>query len=631
MVFAEFPATAGLEFKPGRAQSVPGATFALALMALLILGTCLSACGGGGGGSAGDRAPRALRIVISPTSATVVPGATKHFDATVLNANNSGLIWSVSDENGGDATVGTISDSGVYRAPDTVPTPDVVTIRATSREDSSKSASARVKILTVCSASDDAAVTASHASAFPSPDDANAVPVAGGTSTPALAADHKIAAQTESYDCSSIEPGGMLTLAAGTRGPLAVRNCEGTAANPIIIRNDPEGTGPTVISRANGPEGAFVLSCNDCIGVAIDGGYKWQGAPAGKTYGIKVTMTGGGAPSAFLKIGGLSRFVTIRNVEIDGAWPSLASNGIGISVNDHMVKRVDHPDRWREGILIEDTYVHDVEGEGMYIGPSFKDGDLPLRNIEVRNNLVEDIGWEGINTKSMWAGDNRVHHNVVRRTGKNGNTSKPLQYSGISNNGGTVMIYNNWVETTGTHGIHVWTSNGPKESAGMGPFDAHIWNNVVVDAGGLWQPFMSNSFGISIGAQAGCEKPIPYVYNNTIVDSRQSGIRLTDNVGAGFVRDNIVAGGSGDASIVAPRFVEVVNNLVGGVSLMEFVDPTRLNFRLGVTSPAWNRGSDLFPPTDFDDEARPKDGAPDPGAYEGAAASSTDRANAQQQ
>ncbi len=55
----------------------------------------------------------------------------------------------------------------------------------------------------------------------------------------------------------------------------------------------------------------------------------------------------------------------------------------------------------------------------MYVGPNYSDGDLPLRNIEIRNNLVEDTGWEGINTKSMWAGDNRIHHNVVRRAGKN--------------------------------------------------------------------------------------------------------------------------------------------------------------------------------------------------------------------
>ena len=434
----------------------------------------------------------------------------------------------------------------------------------------------------------------------------------------ALAADHRISSQTATYECDSIKPGEMLTLASGTRGPLTIRNCEGTAADPIIIRNDPDGTGPTVIGRASGSAGGFVFSCNSCVGVEIDGSYKWQGAPAGKTYGIKVTMIGGAAPSSFLKIGGLSRFVAIRNVEVDGAWPALASNGNGIAVNDHSVKRSAYPERWRESILIEDNYVHDVETEGMYIGPNYTDGDLPLRNIEIRYNLVEDTGWEGINTKSMWEGDNSIHHNEVRRAGKNGATSnESSQYSGIKNTSGVAKIYNNWIESTGQHGIQAWTQEGPKESEGRGPFEAHIWNNVIVDAGGMWQPFMSNSYGISVGAQTGCEKPIPYVYNNTIVNSRQSGISLTSNVGGGFVRDNIVAGAGGNPVIIAPSFVELINNRIGAVSQMGFVDPGLLNFHLTTNSPAWNQGSSIFPPMDFDDVTRPKDGAADQGAFEG--------------
>jgi hypothetical protein len=256
-----------------------------------------------------------------------------------------------------------------------------------------------------------------------------------------------IPTQEDRFECASIAPGTLLTLAAGARGPLTIQNCNGTAADPIVIRNDPEGTGPTVISRASGPEDGFVFNCKDCTGVTIDGSYKWPGAPAGKTYGIKVTMTGGGSPSAFVNVGGLSRFVTIRNVEVDGAWPALATNGIGISVNDHSVKRVDHPDLWREGILIEDSYVHNVETEGMYIGPNYRDGDLPLRDVEIRYNRVDDTGWDGINTKSMWAGDNSIHHNRIRRAGVNAATSMDAaQYSGIMNNAGTVKIYNNWVE-----------------------------------------------------------------------------------------------------------------------------------------------------------------------------------------
>jgi hypothetical protein len=162
----------------------------------------------------------------------------------------------------------------------------------------------------------------------------------------------------------------------------------------------------------------------------------------------------------------------------------------------------------------------------------------------------------------------------------------------------------------------VWTSEGPKESEGLGPFEAHIWNNVIVDAGALWRTFMSSSFGISVGAQDGCEKPIPYVFNNTIVDSRESAISLRNNVGAGFVRDNIVAGPS-TSPIHAPGFINVINNRVGSVSQISFVNPGLQNFRLNANSPARNQGSNIFPPIDFDDVTRPKDGAPDQGAFEG--------------
>src|SRR5262245_39424482 len=586
---------------------------AIGRAAVLSLCLWLAACGGGGGTPV-DRVPAAIRIKISPASASLVPGETKQFKVTVSHSANAGVTWSVD----GGATLGTISSDGIYTAPDDVPTPDTLTIRATSRQDPTKSVSAKVRILTVCKAADEAA-SFSHAAISDSPVDPASPSLLGAAPTSATTATERvIPANVEKFECSSVAPGSLLTLAAGNRGPLMIRNCNGTRADPIVMRNDPEGMGPTVVSRAEGPEDGFVFSCDDCTGVAIDGSYKWQGAPEGTTYGIKVTMTGGGAPSAFLKIGGLSRFVTIRNVEIDGAWPALATNGIGISVNDHQVDRVDHPDRWREGILIEDNYVHNVEGEGMYIGPNYREGDLPLRDVEIRYNRVEDTGWDGINTKSMWAGENSIHHNRIRRAGENGSTTgSASQYSGIMNNAGTVKIYNNWIDSTGQHGIKVWTEEGPPESMGEGPFEAQVWNNVIVGAGDLWQPFMSHSFGISIGAQPGCEKPIPSVYNNTIVGPRESGIGVSKYAGAGFVRDNIVAGAGGKLAIVAPGFVALSNNRIGAIPEIGFENPALLDFHLGDTSPAWNKGSEDFPPTDFDDEARPRDGAPDPGAFEG--------------
>lgn len=444
-----------------------------------------------------------------------------------------------------------------------------------------------------------------------------AAAVSFGASDLALAADHRISPQTATFECGSVKPGDTLTLPSGARGPLRIRNCKGTQQNPIIVRNDPGGSSPAVIQRASG-SGGFILNCYECVGVAIDGSYKWRGAPNGKTYGIKVTMTGGGAPTAFLKFGGKSRFIEIRNVEIDGAWPARAKSGTGIDINDHAVNRGANSGLWREDILIEHNYVHDVATEGMYIGPNYRQGDIPLRDVEIRHNLLEDIGFEAINTKSMWDGDNRIHHNLIRRAGKNGAfSSKKTQYSGIANTSGTVKIYNNWIETTGQHGIKVWTSEGPKASEGRGPFEAEIWNNVIVDAGGLWRSFMGRSFGINIGAQIGTEEPAPYIYNNTIVNSRDSGISVTRNVGPGFVRDNIIAGAGTNPVLRAPGFINLVNNRVGPVSLIGFVDPSRGNYRLKISSPARNQGSSNFPPTDHDDVARPKEGSADQGAFEG--------------
>ena len=437
-----------------------------------------------------------------------------------------------------------------------------------------------------------------------------------GVATVAQAADFPIASQMATFDCSRVSAGDTVTVASGTRGPLKISNCSGTDSKRITIRNDARGNGPSVIRRESGGTGGFVFTCTDCVGVTIDGSQKWQGAPSGRSYGIKVTMSGGGGPSAFVKIDGVSRFVTLRNLEVDGTWPSIAKDGIGISVNDHSVTWDNHPGLWREGILIENCYVHDVEGEGMYIGTNFETG-IPLRNIEIRNNLVEDTGWDAINSKSMWEGENLIHHNVIRRAGSNTATSsKPAQYSGINNDAGTVKIYNNWIEKTGQHGIVQWTSRGPAASAGKGPFDTYIWNNVIVDAGALWRSYMNGSDAISIGAKAGLEEPTAYVYNNTIVGSRQSAISATSNVSGGYIRDNIIAEAN-DAPISVGGNIEQTNNRIGTIAQMSFIDAGGKNYRLRADSPARNQGSDRqFPETDFDDIPRPQDGAPDQGAFE---------------
>src|SRR5437879_6135078 len=100
-------------------------------------------------GASTARTPIPVNVTISPTSATVAAGGTQQFMATVQNASNTAVAWQVSGVMGGNATVGTISTSGLYTAPAIVPSPATVTVTAVSQADPTKSASAQVTITAV--------------------------------------------------------------------------------------------------------------------------------------------------------------------------------------------------------------------------------------------------------------------------------------------------------------------------------------------------------------------------------------------------------------------------------------------------------------------------------------------------
>jgi hypothetical protein len=88
----------------------------------------------------------AVVVTISPTSASVRVNRTRQFTAAVQNSSNQSVTWKVNGVIGGNSTVGTISSSGLYRAPNTVPNPAVVSVSATSVADPTKSATASVTV-----------------------------------------------------------------------------------------------------------------------------------------------------------------------------------------------------------------------------------------------------------------------------------------------------------------------------------------------------------------------------------------------------------------------------------------------------------------------------------------------------
>lgn len=96
---------------------------------------CVSLCGCSGGGgqvSVSISGGGQVSLSISPSSATVQAGQSQEFTATVTGSADQSLQWYVNGVYGGNATVGTISQTGSYTAPAVPPRPNTVSVTATS-------------------------------------------------------------------------------------------------------------------------------------------------------------------------------------------------------------------------------------------------------------------------------------------------------------------------------------------------------------------------------------------------------------------------------------------------------------------------------------------------------------------
>ena len=80
-------------------------------------------------------------IQVSPTTATLQASQTQQFTATVSGTSNSGVTWSLSPQ------VGTLSSAGLYTAPSSLSTNQVVQVTATSVADPTQSATASVTLM----------------------------------------------------------------------------------------------------------------------------------------------------------------------------------------------------------------------------------------------------------------------------------------------------------------------------------------------------------------------------------------------------------------------------------------------------------------------------------------------------
>jgi len=89
----------------------------------------------------------AVSIMLTPNTASLYISQSLQFTARVFNSTNKEVTWSLSGTGCSGSTCGTISSTGLYSTPASVPNPAIVTVKATSVADTSKSASATITIL----------------------------------------------------------------------------------------------------------------------------------------------------------------------------------------------------------------------------------------------------------------------------------------------------------------------------------------------------------------------------------------------------------------------------------------------------------------------------------------------------
>ena len=120
--------------------------FLLVCLMAMALASCSSGSKSATPGPTPQPPPAAVSVSVTPTTANIRAGSTYAFSSSVSGSSNTSVSWSVNSTPGGNATLGTIDSKGNYTAPATLPSPNAVTITATSVADSTKSSSSAVTL-----------------------------------------------------------------------------------------------------------------------------------------------------------------------------------------------------------------------------------------------------------------------------------------------------------------------------------------------------------------------------------------------------------------------------------------------------------------------------------------------------
>ncbi len=300
-----------------------------------------------------------------------------------------------------------------------------------------------------------------------------------------------------------IQAGDTVCIPSGVYAGIRFYDIKGTAEASVTIKNC---GGPVIISEE-------VYS-----GITFEGSAFVHLTGTGdeeSKYGIKVSTENPGSMGIYLT--NLSTDFEVDHIEVNKAGFA----GI-MAKSDPDCNR---PETWRssgfimKNLKIHHNLVHDVGGEGIYIGytggyktnSNFECGDTTiyghwLENVEISNNIVKNSGYDGIQL-NLVRKNGVVRDNVIKSYG----TQKLYaQNFGLCIGAGSYSIYNNRV-------VNPRNGEGQGIQFINGESGSKIFNNILI---------RPNLHGIFIHNRNEFDNPdLGYlIANNTIVQPELSGI-----------------------------------------------------------------------------------------------------------
>src|SRR6266581_129694 len=403
-----------------------------------------------------------VSVTISPTSATVAAGGTQQFSAVVQNTSNTAVTWQVNGVTGGNATVGTISSSGLYTAPGVVPNPATVTVTAVSQADATKSAAAQVTITAVAGIAFYVSTTGS---------DSNP----GTLSSPW---------RTIQRAANSVQAGDIVYVRGGVFNESVNISVSGSAiAGPITFQSYPgetaivDGTG--LVPPTSSTQGLINITNQSYISIQ---GFEIRNYQ---------TSSASAIPAGIWVSGSGSNIQILNNVVHNIVTTSEASgNAFGIAVYGTAAPAS------LDSVTISGNQVYNLKtGQSESVNV---DGNVT--NFVITNNVIHDndnigidiIGFEGVSPDPAYdyARNGTVTGNTVYNISAINNPGEGNQYdaNGIYVDGGSQVV----IERNLVHNVDIGIEMASEHQGHVTSF-VIARNNLV---------YSSNSTGITIGGYA---------------------------------------------------------------------------------------------------------------------------------